>query len=244
MMLDPYYDDGGCTIYHGDCREVLPALSFDAIVTDPPYGIAYDPSDQKFEALTGLPAVTGDDTPFDPSFLLAYNVPTVIWGGNCFASRLPDHPGWLAWDKAIRNGLKLRIAECEFAWTNCVTRSRIFRHLWSGAYRASEQDAFLHPTQKPVALMRWVIQLVTMPGQLVVDPFMGSGPTLRAAKDLGRRAIGIEIEEHYCEIAAKRLAQEVLVFDLPEPESGQDEVALPLTRPITPMRSTDDGDDR
>lgn len=208
--MTPYYDDGQSKIYHGDCRELLADLRFDAIVSDPPYGISYDPSDDKFESKTGLAAVAGDDGPFDPAFLLAYNVPTVLWGGNCFASRLPDHPGWLAWDKATRNGLNLRIAECEFAWTNCISRTRVFRHLWSGAYRASEQGSFLHPTQKPVALMCWVLGLVTTPGQTVVDPYMGSGPTLRAAKNLGRKAIGIELEERYCEIAAKRLGQEVL----------------------------------
>ena len=69
-----------------------------------------------------------------------------------------------------------------------------------------------HPTVKPIALMRYLCRLITPPGGTILDPFMGSGTTLRAAKDLGRQSIGIEIEERYCEIAARRLGQEVLVF--------------------------------
>lgn len=78
--------------------------------------------------------------------------------------------------------------------------------------RASENEPLAHPTQKPVALMKWVLQLKWVGPGTVCDPYMGSGPVLRAAKDLGRRAIGIEIEEKYCEIAAKRLSQKVFQF--------------------------------
>jgi site-specific DNA-methyltransferase (adenine-specific) len=78
--------------------------------------------------------------------------------------------------------------------------------------RASD-EALEHPTQKPIALMRWCIGQPWTPEGVIVDPYMGSGTTVRAAKDLGRKAIGIEIEEKYCEIAAKRLSQEVLCFE-------------------------------
>ena len=205
----PYYDHAGVTIYHGDCREVLPGLTADAVVTDPPYGIALDTS-SRWPWLADHDPIVGDSVSFEPSLLLALNLPTIMWGANHFASRLPDVRGWLAWDKATRNGLDLKQAEIEFAWTNCVSRPLCFRHMWSGAFRDSERHTRYHPAQKPVALLAWCIQRIPLPGETILDPFMGAGTTLRAAKDLGRKAIGIEIEEKYCEIAVKRLAQETL----------------------------------
>lgn len=206
--MKPYYEEDGITIYHADCREVLPTLEkVDLVLTDPPYGIGYDASHTKY--LNGIDrgVAAWDVEAFDPSPLLAIDVPTIIWGGNCFASRLPDHPGWLCWLKTARNGADIRQADMELAWTNCIRRPQTLRLLWIGAYRESEAGARnYHPTQKPVRLMRWCITLVKKAG-IVFDPFMGSGTTLRAAKDLGLRAIGIEIEEKYCEIAVERLRQ-------------------------------------
>ena len=207
--MKPYYEHAGITIYHGDCRDVLPALSVGAIVADPPYGISLDTSSRNHWLADHAP-VAGDDEPFDPASLLALGCPTILWGSNHYASRLPDARGWLAWDKATRNGLDLKQAEIEFAWTNCTTRPRAFRHMWSGAYRDSERGTRYHPTQKPVVLMTWCLGFVAESAQPIVDPYCGSGPVLIAAKNLGRRAIGIEIEERYCEIAARRLSQEVL----------------------------------
>lgn len=214
--MKPYYDEGGITIYHGDCREVLPELAFDVVVTDPPYGIAYSPGGggrgwggkgvgwgKSFE---GKDVVVGDAEPFDPAFLVALNKPTVLWGANHYANRLPASPTWLIWDK--RRGLvRNDFADCEMAWTNLGGPARVYSHLWYGVWRDSQEER-LHPTQKPLAVMHWCLGLA--PEGLVVDPFMGSGTTLRAAKDLGRKAIGIEIEEKYCEIAARRLGQQVL----------------------------------
>jgi site-specific DNA-methyltransferase (adenine-specific) len=205
----PYYSDDHCTIYHGDCREILPTITADVVVTDPPYGISLDTS-SRCAWLPDHEPVAGDDAPFDPAPILALGLPTILWGANHFASRLPDVRGWLAWDKATKNGLDLKQAEVEFAWSNVTTRPKCFRHMWSGAYRDSERGTRYHPTQKPVALMAWCISLC--PDGTVLDPFIGSGPTLRAAKDLGRKAIGIELDERYCEIAARRLGQEVLDF--------------------------------
>jgi site-specific DNA-methyltransferase (adenine-specific) len=213
--VKPYYEADGVVIYHGDSRLFAPALRFSAVVSDPPYGIAYNHEDEP--QAKHLPArrrqvapVTNDAEPFDPAPWIEQ--PAILWGANCYADRLPASPKWLVWDKVTRNDLNLRIAECEMAWTNCVGRSRVFRHLWSGGYRATgdDHDQFLHPTQKPVALMQWCIGLPGVPDGVILDPFMGSGTTLVAAKNLGRRAIGIEIEERYCEIAAKRLSQRVL----------------------------------
>jgi site-specific DNA-methyltransferase (adenine-specific) len=159
-----------------------------------------------------MPPVVGDTQPFDPAPLLRFPR-VVLFGANHYADRLPPSPTWLVWDK--RDGVASDDnADCELAWTNLGGPARLYRHLWRGLCRASEQgQRHLHPTQKPVALMAWIIANWTKPGDLILDPYMGSGPVLRAAKDLGRRAIGIEIEERYCEIAARRLGQEVLPLE-------------------------------
>lgn len=229
--MTPYYEHGGITIYHGDCRDVLPSIAqADAMITDPPYGCGLSVDYAKrfkpgvgdwWNRLdrSGNPrhvALHGDSEPFDPAHLLAFGAPAkVLWGGNWFANRLPESGGWWVWDK--RNGRRdvseadWPMGEGEIAWANIGKGVRIFRHTWFGLIRDSEPGSHLHPTQKPVALMAWCIEQAKVPaGGLIVDPYCGSGPTLRAAKDSGRRAIGVEIEEHYCEKAAKRLSQEVL----------------------------------
>lgn len=227
-LTRPYYQDDLVTIYHGDCREIAPHLSYSAVVTDPPYGISYNREDvpqskHTFRHGRQTTPVLGDDQPFDPSPWISQ--PAILWGANYFSDRLP--PGvWIVWDKVVRNGLRLRIAEAELAWTNCVARTRIFRMLWSGAYRVSERGQYYHPTQKPVDLMRWCIPLVRPVPRVILDPFMGSGSTLVAAKSLGRRAIGIEIEERYCEIAARRCAQDALPLGVVETECPQEELPL------------------
>lgn len=214
-MIAPYYQDSAVTIYHGDCREVLPTLpKVDFVLTDPPYGIGYNREEEPqskhvFSHRGQVASVVGDNEAFDPSPWV--RGPFILWGANNYASRLPDSLIWLCWDKVTRNGLDLRIGECEFAATNCVGRTRVFRYLWSGGYREGEHGVFVHPTQKPVALMTWCLSLPGVPSGIVLDPYCGSGPTLRAAKDLGRKAIGIEIEERYCETAARRCSQEVLL---------------------------------
>lgn len=123
------------------------------------------------------------------------------------------------WDKLDGMTTKKRLvgvddnADCELAWSNLGGPARIIPHRWKGLVRASERgESTKHPTQKPVYLMAAIIEWRTKPGDLILDPYMGSGPVLRAAKDLGRKAIGIEIEEAYCEVAANRLAQEVLAL--------------------------------
>jgi len=124
----------------------------------------------------------------------------MIWGG--LHLPLPPTLGYLVWDKQIDG---LNFGECEVCWTSMTFAPRIYR------YRAVMVDGGKqHPTQKPVDLMKWCLGFA--PAGTVLDPFMGSGTTLRAAKDAGRKAIGIEIEERYCEIAAKRLRQRVLDF--------------------------------
>ena len=223
--MKPYYDHAGITIYHGDCREILPTLpTVDLVLTDPPYGINFNASGR-----IGRPSsvktsggvygkewgdIRGDDQPFNPSFVLAFTR-IILWGANHYASRLPDSGGWLVWDKKRGGtaGQGFIGSDAELAWTNISGTVRMKSIFWDGFRREVEIHQHYHPTQKPTELMRWCIQLVNPAPETILDPFMGSGTTLRAAKDLGRKAIGIEIEEKYCEIAAKRLSQEVFNFD-------------------------------
>ncbi len=222
--MKPYYDHAGITIYHGDCREILPTLpKVDLVLTDPPYGFNYDPNRKRKQTSVqkGLLLrdrnwiqIRGESQPFDPSAYLNYPQ-VILWGANHYSNLLPSSAGWLIWDK--RNGVASdNQSDCEMAWTNFLGSVRLHRQLWRGIAREGEENIAisgekLHPHQKPIELIRWCLGFAPN-AQTILDPFMGSGTTLRAAKDLGRKAIGIEIEERYCEIAANRMAQEVLCF--------------------------------
>ena len=205
----------GITLYHADCRDVLPLLepgSVDLVLTDPPYGIGHDTRyasrNRGRNAKThDWPEVRGDDQPFDPLPFLQW--PAVLWGANYYAGKLPCSSGWLVWDKRTRNDKGTNDqADGELAWTNCIKGIRIFRHMWNGYWRESEKGCSWHPMQKPAALMRWALKRA--PDGAVFDPYAGCGPVGRACKDLGRKCIMVEIEEKYVRIAANRLRQEVL----------------------------------
>lgn len=213
-MIKPYYEDtkAGITIYHGDCREILPQLpKVDLVLTDPPYGIDFG-KQGSFSASHGWGPWregTNWDTirPSKDTFdiLLKSGNNLIVWGGNYFADLLPPSMGWITWDKGQK---EFPCADFEMAWTSYWKASRRIFYPRSKAL----QDGKQHPTQKPLEVVRFCIDYAGSPesNASILDPFMGSGTTLRAAKDLGRKAIGIEIEEKYCEIAVKRLAQEVL----------------------------------
>lgn len=215
--MRPYYEHAGITIYHGDCREILPELKpADVVLTDPPYGIGAD-KNLRAGKRQGRAAVAsrdygGGDWDGEPAaadliaLCLSKAPQAIVWGGNYFG--LPPSPCWLVWDKD--NGSN-GYADCELAWTNLPKAVRRIRYRWMGMlqeHAGALKEERWHPTQKPVEVMRWSLGHTT--GELILDPFAGSGTTLRAAKDLGRRAVGIELEERYCEVAAKRSAQEVL----------------------------------
>ena len=132
----------------------------------------------------------------------------VIWGGNYFADSLGACPGILVWNKKTGNN---SYADGEAAFSNVSGTMRIFTHQWCGAFKDSERgQKAMHPTQKPLEVIKWCINLAG-DVQTILDPFAGSGTTGRAAKDLGKHAVLIEMDEHYCEIAAQRMAQEVLL---------------------------------
>ena len=200
---------GNVQLMLGDCLQLLKTLPdgcVDAVVTDPPYGIAYDASRSTQKGIQKFQKIAGDHQNFDPIPWL--NFPDVIlWGCNNYCNRIPTDQGqWYVWDKVTENGLKVRIAEAEFAWHKQGTKSRIFRHLWSGAYRASEASTkSVHPNQKPVKLMKWCLSFLPE-GCTVLDPFMGSGTTGVACVQTGRKFIGFEIDPNYFKIAEKRIA--------------------------------------
>ncbi len=227
--VKPYYDDGRVQIWLGDCREVLPTLPpVDLVLTDPPYGInTKSDGDGKLSPWADLCNAS-----------LWYE----LWIGACRARLRNTGALWtfLNW----RSMVTFQKASCGIAWpiTSLLVWDKewigpggqqglrpsyemvalfagsdfsiddrgipdIRRSKWA-SYKPSG-----HPAEKPLALVKWIAEISG--GNLILDPFAGSGTTLVAAKQLGRRAIGIEIEERYCEIAAKRCAQEVLDFAPP-----------------------------
>jgi len=216
----PYYEANGITIYHGDCRALTlpekPAL----VLADPPYGV--NENTKRASGGRGMrpdipriaydyPPVAGDDEPYDPAHLLALAAPSIFWGANHYADKLPVSPSWFVWDKK-EAGTPDDNADCEMAWTNLGGPARLYHHLWRGFLKASERDQIRkHPTQKPVALMRWCLTRAKLQlGALVYDPYMGSGPVAKACKQLGYRYIGCELVEQYCETTALGLQQEVM----------------------------------
>jgi DNA modification methylase len=226
--MKPYYEHAGITIYHGDCRDILPALKADLLCTDPPYGLgAARRNVMGFGDNRGRNGMGGknpskrdygdsewDDLPADQQLIVmarATSKSQIIFGGNYFD--LPPSKCWLVWDK-LRGDTDF--ADCELAWTNLDKAVRRIAYRWNGfLVDPTSTDDRVHPTQKPLAVMKWVICHAPDTCETILDPFMGSGTTLVAAKNLARKAIGIEIEEKYCEIAAKRLRQEVFDFTPP-----------------------------
>lgn len=232
-MRQPDYTskDGTVRLYCGDCRPLLAEIDgVDCVVTDPPYGIAHkcnfaERGRDNLASCNDYPDVHDDDKPFDPSPILALEVPTVLWGGNHFADKLPPSGGWAVWDKERPDTLDQ--ATCELAWTNCIKGVRRFRHLWNGMMRASEHGESYHPTQKPVALYLWLLELPWIPRGTILDPYMGAGPCGVAAVQAGRGFVGCEIERRYFDIAVRRIErafEDQALFRQPEPKHEQTEL--------------------
>jgi len=197
--MQPYYEHAGITIYHGDCREILPHVKADCVVTDPPYGVGFRGEEWDAEIphwwlplARGAAPVVAFTTA--PTTMWDYPRPdwVLCWYRPASSSRSPSG-GFNHWSPVLVYG------------KGSPSPDSINLH----AIQHAQRTGFEHPSPKPEALMRW---LVSAWEGTILDPFMGSGTTLRAAKDLGREVIGIEIEERYCEIAASRLAQEVFQF--------------------------------
>ncbi len=224
-MTDPWtkrVEIGDAILYQGDCVEVMKFLSMaDATVTDPPYGINI--------AATGtigghhkIPVKDYGKADWDKEgmtveqweAILKAAPQYIVWGGNHLANIMGPSAGVLIWDKKCKNGWNDTFSDAEIAWTNALSRTKVFRHLWIGALRASEQGSNVrqHPTQKPIALMEWCLSFVE--GDTILDPFMGSGTTGVACVNLGRKFIGIEHDSKYFEISCKRIEMASLQGDM------------------------------
>lgn len=221
----------GIEIYCGDCREILPTLGkVDAVVTDPPYGISYkSPSGSGMTSRGNYDIIAGDTVNFDPTPFLHYPE-VVLFGANHFANKLPNSARWLVWDK--RAGMTSNNnSDCEMAWVKTGGSARLITHLWNGMLKDSEKDQKrVHPTQKPVAVMEWILNQTTKAGQTVLDAYMGSGTTGVACFKMGRRFIGIEIDEKYYDISRKRLSDSMLSpdFFIKTPKPKQENLTLDI----------------
>ena len=220
--MKPYYEKGGITIFHGDCREILPHVQADLVLTDPPYGEV----NREDQGLRSLDRGTADLVTVSPDALVGLIqgicLSAYIW---CGFEQISEYRaslvgfGWTTrlgvWEKSNpspMNGEHLWLSSVEACVFGRRQGAFFGERCASPVWRGATQSRRDHPTAKPQWLMRRLVDASCPHGGTVLDPFMGSGTTLRAAKDLGRKAIGIEIEERYCEIAAKRLSQEVLPF--------------------------------
>jgi len=227
-----FHEEPGITLYCGDCRDVLPLLSrVDAIITDPPYGVGLTQKTSDYRQSAAFDngaslraSVLYEDDPASIRRLIAEVMPLLF--------SLADRA-------LIFSGTRLMFAYPEPAAVGCVfTPNGAGRSSWGfqcshpilfygrdpylidgrgsrpNGFRTEQPnlDAVDHPCPKPLRWMTWAVERSTRPGEMVLDPFAGSGTTLQAAKDTGRRSIGIEIEPRYCEIAVKRLRQEVLAL--------------------------------
>lgn len=226
---------GDCRLFLGDCLEVMPLVGkVDAVVTDPPYGIGESSgkiaSRQRKTSNSKALADQRDYGDFDwdksPAsdaqieMIKQVSKHQIIFGGNYFT--LGPTSCWLVWDK--ENG-ENDFADCELAWTNLPKAVRRIYWRWNGMIRKGN-DVREHPTQKPVGVMEWCINHLPETAKTILDPFMGSGTTGVACVKLGRKFIGIELNEQYFDIACERIrkayAQPDMFINAPAPKPVQE----------------------
>lgn len=188
-------------------------------IHDPPYGIdvvsATDSGGAKGFGKIGFTGVVpvnqyapvvGDNEPFDPAHLLGASEHTILWGANYYADKLPPMKGWLVWDKKGREDWRDNFSDCELAWSNLKTVTRIYRHTWMGMVQEGQRETRYHPTQKPALLYEKIIEDLCEEEGLVVDFYAGSGPTVIACERLGRPCAVTEITREYAAVILHRWA--------------------------------------
>lgn len=219
--MTPFYESSAqvdgkpqVTIYNARWEDVWPTLGLapkdvGLCWADPPYGMAvrtnYKSSGRGAMAKANdFRPVVGDDRPFDPCHLIECfgASPCVVWGGNHFANDLPRSAAWWVWDKTGGGRVMNDNSDCELAWTNIRSAARVFHFLWNGMcqdVKEGDNGRRLHPTMKPVALSEWGFKHAGLKaGDLIFAPYLGSGPEVRAALNMGLRIIGCEVDADYC----------------------------------------------
>ena len=217
---------GNATLYLGDCLDILPTLPmFDAVITDPPYGIGADKGKKgsipfkggkSYERAWHPENIWDKERPKKEIFdlMIKSSDKSIIWGGNYFADWLTPQGKWLWWDKCQTMPT---YGDGELAWTN-LSGTTPKKFVWANNKIFADRTVRHHPTQKPLELMIWCIDQAGNP-ETILDPFMGSGTTGVAAIQMGRKFIGIEREPKYFDIACKRIEQAVATPQLFEHES-------------------------
>ena len=241
-MSTPYRDKwtsdcGTVTLYCGDCLEILPALapgSVDAVVTDPPYGMAWNTDSTRFsvgnkniergEGRDDWGEIANDCAPFDPSPWLQF-AECIMWGANHYAAKLPVGTS-LVWLKKDDHLFGTFLSDAEIAWKKGGHGVYVFRKQFPPPSRMAENDGknVAHPTQKPIGLMKWCVGKTQ--GESVLDPYMGSGTTGVACVRLGRRFIGIELDRKYFEISKRRIKDELARVKFLEPKQRETQRTL------------------
>jgi len=207
------------TVYNEDClafMKKLPENYFDLIITDPPYGIDIASNGKvggnnlgkaKDYGVVEWDSKIPNKEVFEEMFRVSKNI--IIFGGNYMTNNLPPSSCWIVWDKDNTGNF----ADCELAWTSFNTAVRKFKHRWNGMIQEQMnwKEKRFHPTQKPIALGRWILKNYAKKGDKIFDPFAGSGSFLVACKQLGFNFNGCEIQKKYCEVINERLSQRTLL---------------------------------
>lgn len=229
--MKPYFERDGIVIYHGDCREILPLLSgFDVVITDPPYGVGLEAKSAKRRGGGVVRRAGTYSVPDTPEYIASVVIPVIAM---CIerSKAVAVTPGirnlWLYPPADDLGGFYSAAATGMGKWGFTAIQPILYygsdpylrtrqgsRSNSHGQTYPNDANDIDHPCAKPIRMWRWLVSRASLPGEVICDPFMGSGTTLRAAMDLGRCAIGIELEERYCEIAARRLQQAVLPLDM------------------------------
>lgn len=208
--------------FNMDCMEGMkqyPDKYFDLAVCDPPYGIGIGSMNYTKSGAVrthGASLATRRDyrkkgdwdvKPEKKYFdeLLRVSKNQIVWGGNYFADMLPTSKSFIIWDKRVDDNMRNDFADCEYAWCSMGV-ARVFRFVWNGMLQGdmkNKEDRF-HPTQKPVALYRWLLQHYAKPGDKILDTHLGSGSSRIAADELGFDFVGYEIDEEYFHLQEER----------------------------------------